>query len=97
MTKKSEELVVPFWVIDGFVGILALMIYNFLLYILTIIGIRGIIGKMQDTVGYFGLNTFLDFSFSPGAIALGLILIFALSFIIGIIIGKFVRKRKKRN
>ena len=94
-SKKQNELTVPFWIVDGFVGVLALMIYNFLLYILTVMGVKGIINQMEDAMGYFGLNSFIDFNFGPATITIGLIFVFIISFFLGIIIGKFVRKRKK--
>lgn len=97
MVKQTnqKELEVPVWTADGFVGILGLMIYNFLLYLLKILGIGGIISKMEDTMGYFTLNTFVDLGFSPSEMFVGLLIIFIISFILGIIIAKVVRKSKK--
>jgi len=93
--KIQREFEVPLWFIDGFIGILALMIYNFILYILTLIGIKGVVGKIENTMGYFGLNSFIEFGWSPGSITLGIILFFVISFVLGIGIGSYVRKRIK--
>jgi len=80
---------------DGFVGILALMIYNFLLYLLNTIGIGGALEEMENAMGYFGLNTFIDLQFSVAAMTLGLILMFLVAFLIGIFIGNRVRTKKQ--
>ena len=96
MAKKKKELKIPFWIVDGFVGVLALMIYNFILYILTIFGVKGIIGQMEDAMGYFGLNSFIDFGWSANIMTLGLLITFAISFILGMGIGNYVRKRKAK-
>lgn len=97
MVKKSsgkKEFEIPLWILDGFVGILALMVYNFILYILTIIGVKGIVESMYETMGYFGLNSFVYFGLSPGAMTLGIVIVFAISFVLGIGIGKKVRQKK---
>ena len=91
---KQKELEVPVWTADGFIGILALMIYNFLLYLLKVLGAGGIISKMEDTMGYFTLNTFVDLGFTPSEMFVGLIIIFVISFLLGVIIAKILRKRK---
>ena len=94
--KVSEKgLEVPLWLVDGFVGILALMIYNFLLYLLTIAGIRGVIGQIEEAVGYFGLNSFIDFGFNSNEMFLGIVIFFLLAFFLGIGIGNWVRKKKR--
>ncbi len=95
MPKKKTELRVPFWLIDGFVGILALMIYNFLLYILKIIGVKGIIGQIEKAMGYFGMNSFTDLGFTLEAMTIGIVLVFGISFLIGIVMGYYVRKKHK--
>jgi len=86
----------PWWVVDGFVGFLALMIYNFLLYLLDAAGTGGVIGKMQDAVGHFGVKSFLDFGFNAGTISIGILLMFAFSFCLGMAIGNFVRKKRNK-
>ena len=91
----EKELKVDSWVVDGFVGTLALVIYNFILYILTLFGIKGIIDQLEDTMGYFGLNTFLDLGFNPDTMVLGITMSFTFSFLLGIIIGNWVRMKKK--
>ena len=96
MAKKKNELKITLWIVDGFVGVLALMIYNFILYILTIFGVKGIIGQMEDAMGYFGLNSFIDFGWSANIMTLGLLITFAISFILGMGIGNYVRKRKAK-
>jgi len=93
VSKKDLEM--PLWVLDGFVGILALTIYNFSLYLLAEIGIGGTIAKMNDAMGYFGLNSFLDFGFEVRTMMFGLTLMFAFSFFLGITIGHWVRRKKK--
>lgn len=50
--SQGKEPIAPVWLLDGCVGILALMIYNFALYFLSGIGIGGIIQRMQDATGY---------------------------------------------
>ena len=90
---SKRELKVPAWFIDGFVGILALVIYNFLLYFLTALKVGGIIAKIEGAMGYFGLNTFIDLGMSSSSMTLGLIVVFILAFVIGILIGDRVRKK----
>lgn len=93
----NKEPTPPFWFLDGFVGILALMIYNFVLYILAIsCRVGGIIEKMEGTMGYFMLNSFVDFGFNTFQMSIGLILVFVFSFFLGIFIGNFVRKRRNK-
>ena len=91
--KSKRELKIPAWFVDGFVGILALVIYNFLLYFLTALKVGGIIASIEDSMGYFGLNTFTDLGMSSSSMTLGLIVVFILAFVIGIIIGGRVRKK----
>lgn len=94
--SKPKEFTLPVWVLDGFVGLLALMIYNFLLYLLgDVAHLGGIIKQLYDSMGYFGINTFLDLGFAPKAMSLGIILMFVVSFAIGIGIGSYIRKRHK--
>ncbi|MEK6926725.1 MAG: hypothetical protein AABW50_05600 [Nanoarchaeota archaeon] len=93
--RVKKEFKVPFWIVDGFVGILALMIYNFLLYLLALIGVKGIIESMYETMGYFGLNSFIAFGLSPDSMALGILIVFAVSFLLGAEIGKRVRNKIK--
>jgi len=95
--KKRQRKNQNFWVVDGFVGILALVIYNFLLYLLSSIGIKGIILTLQQTMGYFCTNTFIDLKFSTIQIIFSLIIVFAISFLLGIFFSKIVRKRKNKN
>lgn len=83
------------WIVDGFVGILALMIYNFLLYLLDGLGTGGVISQMQDTMGYFGVKSFLDFGFNAATISIGILLMFAFSFCLGMAIGNFVRRKRR--
>lgn len=93
--KKTKRKNYPFWVVDGSVGLLALAIYNLLLYLLSIIGIRGPVFTMQQTMGYFGLNTFLDLGFTTAQMFLGVVIVLAVSFVLGIGIGNIVRRRRK--
>lgn len=96
VVQTKKQLLVPFWMVDGFIGILALVIYNFLLFLINSAGINGVIEQMQNTTGYFLLNSFADFGFSASQIVLGLLIVFVISFCLGIFIGNLVRKRKKR-
>ncbi len=95
--KKSKnslrELKVPVWFVDGFVGILALVIYNFILYFLTAMKVGGIIAQIDGAMGYFGLNTFTDLGMSSSSMTFGLIIVFIVAFVIGILIGNRVRKK----
>jgi len=91
--NSKREIKVPVWFIDGFVGILALVIYNFLLYFLTALKVGGIIAKIEEAMGYFGLNTFTDLGMSSSSMTLGLIAVFIIAFVIGIVIGDRVRKK----
>lgn len=94
MIKK--ELKIPYWIVDGVVGVLSLIIYNFILYLLTIFKIGGLIEKMEGTMGYFALNTFLDLDFSRAQIILGLLFVFAIAFALGTFVGCLVRKRYQK-
>lgn len=79
---------------DGFNGILALVIYNFLLYLSKITNIGGFIAKTEQAAGNFGLNSFVDFEFTKTQMTTGVIIVFALTFLLGIFIGNLVRKYK---
>lgn len=94
--KKDKEMSIPFWLLDGFVGILALMIYNFCLYLLVMaLGIKGVAEKMNDAMGYFLLNSFIDFGFTTSQMTIGLFLVFIFSFFLGIFVGKIVRVKRR--
>ena len=91
--KKGQEI--PLWLVDGTVGVLALLIYNFLLYLLKNIG--GIFSQLENSMGYFGLNSFLDFGFNAKEMFLGILIFFIVSFFLGTTIGSYLRKKGKRN
>ncbi|MBI2044804.1 hypothetical protein HYT23_01985 [Candidatus Pacearchaeota archaeon] len=93
--KNVKEMEVPFWMIDGFIGVLALVIYNFSLYLLTAVGVGGIIAAMENAMGYFGLNTFLDLGFSASSMTIGLVIVFLFCFCLGVFIGNLVRQKSK--
>jgi hypothetical protein len=97
MVKTKKEFTIPIWLVDGFIGVLALVIFNFLLYILNVLGVGGIVSQLESTMGYFTLNSLLELNLSPASMLLGLIIIFAISFILGMLIAGFVRKRKRYN
>ena len=78
--------------IDGFNGILALMIYNFIMYLLSLTNIGGFIEKMYDATGYFYLNTFVDLGYNGLGLAIVLIFVFIIAFVLGILIAKLTRK-----
>lgn len=92
--RREKELEVPFWLLDGFVGILGLMIYNFVLYLITALGIRGVILEMQNTMGYFGLLFFTELGFTASQMSIGIVFVFLMAFVLGIGIGGYIRKRK---
>ena len=94
---RNKELEAPFWMQDGFVGILALMIYNFLLYVLSKIGVGGIIREMQTSTGYFGLRSFIDLGLDLNGMTIGIIIVFVFCFFLGMIIGNFVRINREEN
>jgi len=96
-SSNKKEMTIPIWLLDGFVGILSLMVYNFLLYLLTEIGIEGVIGQLEDTMGYFGLNSFIDLNFSTGAMSIGILIVFLVAFVLGAWIGGMIRKRRRKN
>jgi len=95
MKKRQTQARLPYPMLDGLVGILALVMYNILLYLIHLLGVRGIVEEMQQTMGYFGMNTFLDLGFAPIQITLGLIIVFGISFFLGTGIGHIVRKRNQ--
>ena len=90
--KNNKKLMI---LIDGFNGILTLMIYNFLLYLSRVVGIKGFIGRIENTMGYFCLNSFIDLGFSRNSIIIGIIFIFLIAFLLGVIIANIVRKVRK--
>lgn len=91
--KRQKNLKIHWWIVDGFVGILALMIYNFGLYLLKLASESGFIENLEETMGYFGLNIFLSLGFTPSAMLAGVLFVFAISFLLGMFIGNFVRKK----
>ena len=93
--RRRRELEVPLWLVDGFNGFLALMIYNFILYISKIFGAGGMLGKLEESSGYFYLNSTIQFGATKTMIILTIIIAFGFSFLLGMIIGKFVRKYRK--
>lgn len=97
MKKEEKEFTLPVWILDGVVGLLALVIYNFVLYLLnSCFSIGGIVANLHNTMGYFGLNSFIDLNFAPGTITVGILIMFAFSFVLGVLIGKAVRNKRKR-
>ena len=93
--RRQRELRVPLWLVDGFNGILALMIYNFILYLTRLMRVGGLIGKLEDSSGYFYLNSAATFGLSKTLIILLLFAVFGLTFILGTIIGNIVRKHER--
>lgn len=91
MAIKKKGLLI---LIDGFNGILALMIYNFILYLSRIAGIKGLIGKIENTTGSFCINSFIDLGFDTKFITIGVILLFSVTFLLGVVIAKVIRKRR---
>jgi len=53
------------------------------------------VGEIENTMGYFVLNTFTDFGFTKLGMIFGVITVFLIAFGIGIVIGKIVRRQKK--
>lgn len=93
--KMNKEMEVPLWFMDGFTGVLALMIYNFVLYLIKLLDIDGLIGDIENTMGYFGLNTFIDLGFNIGGMIFGILIMFLFSYVLGIGISSWVRKKNK--
>jgi len=90
----DEELTVPLWFVDGAVGMLGLTLYNFLIYLLAIpFGIGGIVKELEETMGYFGINFFIDLGFTSAEMITGLTVIFTVAFSIGSFVGNRVRKK----
>ena len=94
--RVNSELDVPVWILDGFTGILALVIYNFILYILTAFGIKGFIAQLQEAMGYFGLNSFLELGFKTNEMFIGIVIFFGISFLLGVGIGNKVRDKRRK-
>ncbi len=94
-SARQREMKVPFWLVDGFNGFLALMIYNFILYLSKIMRAGGILEKLEESSGYFYLNSAVTFGASKTLMILILIAVIGLTFILGIIIGNFVRRYRK--
>ncbi|MFA4952820.1 MAG: hypothetical protein WC584_01205 [Candidatus Pacearchaeota archaeon] len=94
INKKNRELKVPLWLVDGFNGLLALMIYNFILYLSKILRAEGILGKLEESSGYFYLNSAITFGATKTLMILILTAVIGLTFILGIIIGNFVRRHR---
>ena len=90
--RKNRKLIM---LLDGFDGILALMIYNILLYLSRVVGIKGFIGRIENTTGYFGFNLFKDIGFSRNYMIIGIIFLFVIAFLIGIGIANLVWKVRK--
>jgi len=95
--SKEKELEVPLWLVDGFNGLLALMIYNFILYLTNIMKVGGLVGKLEESSGYFYLNSAIIFGANKTLMFLLLFAVFGLTFILGTIIGGFVRRHRKFN
>ncbi|MFH1585601.1 MAG: hypothetical protein ABIB79_02450 [archaeon] len=93
--KRIRDLKIPYWIVDGINGILALIIYNFLLFIFRVTEIGGIFGQIEDIMGYFGANLFIRLDFSKPAIMLGIISIFLFSFMLGTGIALLIRILKR--
>ncbi len=91
MRKRHRQLKVPYWIIDGINGILALVIYNFLLFLIRIAEIGGIPDQIEELMGYFGTNLFLKLGFNKPTIMLGVISIFLLAFVLGMSIALMIR------
>lgn len=90
--KRDDQNIIL--LVDGFNGILALVIYNFLLYLVKLTGIKGIIGQIEETMGNFCLNTLTDIGLSKATLIFGLIIVFAFAALLGIEIGKLTRRIK---
>jgi len=92
MSKRGKEknLKIPLWVRDGTNGILGLVIYNFLLYLLTISNSQNFLKNMQDTTGSFYITTFSTLGIN---LTISTIFIFAFAFLLGVLVAKQVRKK----
>lgn len=90
-SKKKKKCLIL--LVDGFNGILALMIYNFSLYLLGIL--NNFLMRMREQTGYFYIKTFMVFGFKKSTIILSVILLFLFAALLGIIIAKLIRKARK--
>lgn len=94
--KRKSKKEIPLWFVDGVLGILALVIYNFSLYLIRISGTQGFLREIEKNAGSFGINSFATFNFSETSTIIGVLGIFGFSFFLGICIGNKVRKYRKR-
>ncbi len=93
--RKIKELKISPWIVDGFNGILALVIYNFILYVSKFIGITNVIIKrMREDTGYFYLNTFVDFGLPKISLIIIVLFSFGFAFLLGVGIAKLIRRFK---
>lgn len=93
--ENSRELKVPIWLVDGFNGILGLMIYNFVLYLSGLVNVTEFINKIRNDTGYFYLNSAIALGATKALTILTLICVFGLTFMLGIIISNSVRKYRR--
>lgn len=91
VSKRVKEIKLPYWVMDGANGVLALVIYNFALFISDVSGIGGIVAEIERVMGYFGLNMFLKFTNTKLELLLEVVLVFLFVFILAIIIARLIR------
>jgi len=92
--KKSKEMKVPLWIVNGSNGLLALIIYNFILYLTKITQVGGLITKLEESSGYFYLNSAIIFGANKSSMFFILLGVFGLTFILGITIGGFIRRHQ---
>ncbi|MFH1787733.1 MAG: hypothetical protein ABH811_03010 [archaeon] len=90
--KYNKKLII---LTDGFNGILALLIYNFLLFLSTNVAVGNFVRKIEGVMGYFGLRSFLEMGFNKNEMITGVIIVFLITFLFGVFISKIVRKIKK--
>ena len=93
--KRLKELKIPYWIVDGINGILALILYNFILFICKITEIKGIFNEIEEIMGYFGANLFIKLGFNRPAVMLGVISTFLFAFFLGTAIALLIRLIKK--
>ena len=57
--------------------------------------ITGFIEEIESSMGYFGLNGFIDLGFTRIQMLIGVFLTFFVAFLLGIILANIIRKIKK--
>jgi len=91
--KKKEIKETLIFLVDGFTGILAFMIYNLIIYLA---GVNfGIFRRLWYDTGYFYLNTLNHLNLTISGKIILVTIAFIVSFLIGVKTGHLVRRYRK--